>query len=411
MTKSTVYHLFDVFGVELEYMIVDRDSLNVLPVADRLLGIDGGDENEVRVGDLCWSNELVLHVVEFKTCGPEPSLDGLAKLFQQGVSEAIARLKPMNGCLMPTAMHPWMDPLKETVLWPHGNREIYEAFDRIFGCKGHGWSNLQSAHLNLPFHGDDEFGRLHAAIRVLLPILPALSASSPFVDGKASRLLDNRLDVYRTNCRRIPSVTGKVIPEPVFTCDDYQERILKPMYTDIAPFDPDGTLQDEWLNARGAIARFERDTIEIRVLDVQECPEADLAIITLVVETLKALCSELWSSFDKQKAWSVERLESIFLNVVACGGDAMIDDNDYLALFGHEGPSCSASELWRLVLSDLRGRTSALDASEEALRLIIDKGCLAKRVLAQLPDRSPASIYALYRKLCVGLEHGAMLRS
>ena len=50
------------------------------------------------------------------------------------------------------------------------------------------------------------------------------------------------------------------------------------MYDDIAPLDPDAVLQHEWLNARGAIARFDRNTIELRVLDVQECPRADLAI-------------------------------------------------------------------------------------------------------------------------------------
>jgi hypothetical protein len=31
-------------------------------------------------------------------------------------------------------------------------------------------------------------------------------------------------------------------------------------------------LRHEWVNARGAIARFDRSAIEIRVLDVAECP-------------------------------------------------------------------------------------------------------------------------------------------
>ena len=43
---------------------------------------------------------------------------------------------------------------------------IYDTFDRIFSCKGHGWANLQSMQINLPFRGDEEFARLHAAIRV-----------------------------------------------------------------------------------------------------------------------------------------------------------------------------------------------------------------------------------------------------
>ena len=38
MNKNTTsLHLFQAFGVELEYMIVDRDTLNVKPIADELL--------------------------------------------------------------------------------------------------------------------------------------------------------------------------------------------------------------------------------------------------------------------------------------------------------------------------------------------------------------------------------------
>ena len=81
--------------------------------------------------------------------------------------------------LLPTAMHPWMDPHTETLLWPHGNRDIYHTYNRIFNCQGHGWSNLQSVHVNLAFKGDEEFGRLHGAIRLLLPLLPALAITSP----------------------------------------------------------------------------------------------------------------------------------------------------------------------------------------------------------------------------------------
>src|SRR5690606_3311880 len=102
-----------------------------------------------------------------------------------------AHLAPLGGRLMPSAMHPWMDPLTQTRLWPHENSPVYEAFNRIFGCQGHGWSNLQSMHINLPFEGDEEFGRLHAGIRLILPILPALAASSPFVEGRATGLMDN----------------------------------------------------------------------------------------------------------------------------------------------------------------------------------------------------------------------------
>lgn len=34
---SAPYHLFDGFGIELEYMIVDKETLQVKPIADNLL--------------------------------------------------------------------------------------------------------------------------------------------------------------------------------------------------------------------------------------------------------------------------------------------------------------------------------------------------------------------------------------
>ncbi|HOW19319.1 MAG TPA: glutamate-cysteine ligase family protein, partial [Phycisphaerae bacterium] len=346
MNDSSPLHLFRGVGIELEYMIVARDTLDVLPVADKVLRTAGssaplytgrpagaGDEEpgsggrvpeaggdtpamndraaspqrqagdsipppafrdpgsrspdpdapgeypcEVELGDLCWSNELVLHVIELKTNGPATSLDRLSKTFHRDVTRINDILAPMGGCLMSSAAHPWMNPDLDTKLWPHDYGEIYRAFDKIFGCRGHGWSNLQSMHINLPFADDAEFARLHAAIRLVLPIIPALAASSPIIDGRLTGLLDSRLAFYRTNCRRIPSVTGCVIPEAVFTQRDYEEQILQRIYRDIAPHDPDETLRDEWVNARGAIARFCRNTIEIRVIDMQECPSADVAI-------------------------------------------------------------------------------------------------------------------------------------
>ena len=66
------------------------------------------------------------------------------------------------------------------------------------------------------------------------------------------------------------------------------------MFADIAPYDPAGVLQHEFLNSRGAIARFDRSAIEIRVLDVQECPQADTAIAALMAAVLEKPCRERW---------------------------------------------------------------------------------------------------------------------
>ncbi len=404
--------LFERFGVELEYMLVDRTALDVRPVADRVLAaVAGAIASEIQVGELNWSNELVLHVIELKTGAPAAALSGLAALFQRDVQRINGLLDPLGARLMPGGMHPWMDPATQTRLWPHEYSPVYAAFDRIFNCAGHGWSNLQAIHLNLPFADDDEFGRLHAAIRLVLPILPALAASSPIVDGQPTGVADTRLEVYRSNARRVPEVTGQVIPEPVFTRADYEEQILQPIYHALAPHDPESVLREEWANARGAIARFTRNTIEIRVLDMQECPAADLAILMLVVAVLRALVEERWCKLRQQQSWPVGPLAQILHGCMRDGDQAVIRDVAYLKMFGIEQQRCTARMIWRYLFGELFSpRQRKHDPELAPLHVILRSGCLARRILAAAganPDRERlASVYSM---LCDCLAEGRPL--
>lgn len=399
--------LFQGYGVELEYMIVDRQTLAVLPLADRLLRDDRGEVvNEVEHGLLNWSNELVLHVIELKTNGPVSAWDGLAGEFTRQCREINRRLSPYHGLLMPSAMHPWMDPDIETRIWSYGDQTIYATYDRIFGCRGHGWSNLQSAHLNLPFANDEEFGRLHAAIRLVLPLLPAVAASSPVINGRMTGLLDNRIDAYRLNQIKIPSITGQIIPEAVFTQKSYEEALLNKLYQDIASYDPEGILQMEWLNSRGAIARFERNTIEIRLLDVQETPYADVAIMALLVETIRKLVTETHKSWLEQQMWPETTLADILFKVLREGRSATIDNPLYLEMFGVQASHLSVRELWSHLID------SSENLSKEHVRVLSTinrEGPLARRLVNALgddPDRD--QLAAVYRELCDCLEEGRL---
>lgn len=405
--------LFAAHGVELEYMIVDRESLAVRSIADELLHrAAGGDAyvSDVEHGEITWSNELVAHVIELKTTGPATDLAPLTRLFDREVRDINARLERLGARLMPTAMHPWMLP-GETRVWPHDCAEIYAAFDRIFGCQGHGWSNLQSVHLNLPFDGDAQFARLHAAIRLLLPILPALAASSPLVEGRRTGWLDSRLDVYRGNSARIASIAGRIIPEPVFDQAAYDRDIFAPMYADIAPHDPDELLRDEFLNARGAIARFSRGTIEIRVLDVQECPRADLAIVAAVTAVLQALVAETWTSLREQQAWPVEPLAEILWSASRDADAARIDRPVYLRALGMTAKEATAGEVWRHLLDVAADRLGpAANDYRESWEVFKRHGPLARRIDRRLPagQLGRDALAKIYRDLCECLAAGEM---
>lgn len=400
--------LFQAFGVEVEYMIVHESSLDVAPIADQLLRDEQGNPSEeVERDDIAWSNELALHVVELKTNGPVESLDGLAQRFQDNVHDINQQLSGIGARLMPSAMHPWMRPNVEMKLWPHGYNEVYEAFNVIFNCSGHGWANLQSCHLNLPFSNDEEFGRLHAAIRLLLPILPALTASSPVCERQITPHLDHRLETYRHNAMRIPQVAGVVIPENFFTEEDYRQHILEPIYQTMAPLDMAGVLRHEWVNSRGAIARFMRNTIEIRVMDVQEHPAADVAICQLVANVAKALTEETWSKFADQKKAETLRLRDIFLNVIDNADETMIIDPDYLHYFGWNQGICTAGDLWRSLAERFPLEQQPL---ADAMDVILNEGPLARRIVTALKGDVEQQLPIVYRHLCDCLQEGHSFR-
>lgn len=416
MNEPSRLSLFSGYGVELEYMIVDADSLDVRPITDQLMQAVAGEiTGELERGPITWSNELVAHVVELKVTEPAHDYSGLAEAFQNDVRVINANLAPLGARLMPGGMHPWMDPLRETKLWSHEYNEVYEAFDRIFGCQGHGWSNLQSVHLNLPFASDEEFARLHAAVRLVLPILPALTASSPVFDGKLTGVLDNRLEVYRTNSRKIPSITGRVIPEPVFSEPEYHTQIFAKLFADIAPHDPDGILQHEWLNARGAIARFSRGTIEIRVMDIQECPLVDVSICAIVSALLKALAEERFGTLAEQQSFAVAPLEKILLAAIHDADEALIDDPPYLRLFGFSDSRGSIGDLWRHLRETLRSE-GLLDSQWDApLDVLLSQGPLARRIQKALTLERSGTIaherlLLVYRQLCECLEEGTIFK-
>ncbi len=386
MNLSKPLGLFEATGIEIEYMVVDRASLDVRPIVDELLRDESGEvQSEVERDEMAWSNELAMHVVELKTNGPTTDLAGAAELFQREVGQINRRLAGLGAMLMSGAAHPWMDPARELEIWPHEYDEIYRTYDRIFGCRSHGWANLQSMHVNLPFADDREFARLHAAIRFVLPIMPALAASSPVLAGRSTKALDSRLEVYRNNAGRFPSIAGEVVPEAVFTRASYEREILEKIYLDLAAEDPEGILRYEWVNSRGCIARFDRMAIEIRVLDVQECPAADLALAIGIVAVLRRLVESDALLSPELRSWPTARLVAILDDVIRAGDRALIADRDYLRLLGfREHGGVTALDLWARLIEDADGWSGLGSTCERALRVILNEGCLSRRLLERI---------------------------
>jgi carboxylate-amine ligase len=401
MTQPTRIHLFQGYGIELEYMLVDKETLAIKSIADEVLKHElGSYGSDFENGMVTWSNELVLHVIELKSTRPEDNFNALENAFVDDVRRINAILYKWNAMLMPTAAHPFMNPLTDTKLWPHDSNEVYDLYDKIFNTKGHGWSNLQSTHLNLPFYDDEEFAKLHAAVRLILPILPALCASSPILDGKLTGTLDTRLSYYKTNQSKITSITGRVIPEAIFSKRNYLNQVYEKIKTDIAPYDTKNILNPIWVNSRGAIPRFDRGSIEIRLMDIQECPTADMAIIELVIETLTALTNNKFIDFEEQMKYKTEGLVQVYERVLTTGLFTEIDAPEYLKVFGLTA-TCTVRELWQIIIDKLvAAGNTALEKWKPELSVILKEGSLSERIIKALDnDHSPEAITKTYRQL------------
>lgn len=391
------FPLFSVMGIEIEYMLVDSETLDVRPESDIILqALAGKLCNEVELGDIAVSNELVMHVLELKNNGPKAPDAPIASHFQQSIEALQPLLTRHNLQLLPSGAHPWMNPARETKRWPHGNRDVYYQFDRIFDCQGHGWSNLQSMHINLPFANDNEFNQLHNAARLILPLLPAIAASTPFLDGKFTGMLDSRLDFYEKNQQRIPSICGGVIPEFISSEREYKDKILTPMYRDISALDPEGILQHEWLNSRGVMAKFDYNALEIRIIDTQECVNADIALAKAVFAILQHWQQQ--SPYYLDKPCDSLRLKALYDRTRVNGFDVAVHDRELMRQWQLNKPATTCRQIWSQLIEQV---SSNLDTgSQVALEYLLSQGNLGERLLRACGnDYSKTTLSRVYRQL------------
>jgi hypothetical protein len=138
--------------------------------------------------------------------------------------------------------------------------------------------------------------------------------------------------------------------------------------------------------------------VEIRVIDTQECPRADLAVAALVVGVLKALVAERWRGLEELGALEVADLERVFLASVSRGDEAVLDDRAYLAALGLGVERATLKDVWRHLFESCMDHGSALAPTA---RSIVEGGPLARRILAALGPRfSPARLHEVYGRLC-----------
>ncbi|XHH08222.1 MAG: glutamate-cysteine ligase family protein [Candidatus Bathyarchaeia archaeon] len=283
------YKPLEVLGPEHEYSIVNQ-NLQALPISDKIIKqYCGKIVNFIELPKFTFGKELQLHVMEIKANTPFHSPLDFEETMQNAVSTLNRILHRHGACLLGTGMHPLLN-LEETSIWPHYHRKIYQEYAKIFNLKQHGWLNIQSFHLNLPFQTEADAVKMHNHLANMCAYLPAVAASSPIFEGKEGTNVDNRLSFYRVNQREVPSVTGGVIPEYITSLKQYKHDVIEQYSNDLAAVGASKILlHREWVNSRGVIFRFDRSALEVRVMDEQECVKSDVALACFVRAALRGL--------------------------------------------------------------------------------------------------------------------------
>ena len=279
----------EVLGPEHEFSLVDPE-LKVMPITDKIIkDYCGKIINFVELPSFTFGKELQLHVMEVKANFPFRSPVQVEETMQNAVSTLNQIVKKHGANLLGTGMHPLMK-LGDTGIWPHYHKKIYEEFGKFFNLNQHGWLNIQSFHLNLPYQTETNGIQIHNQLANLAAYLPAIAASSPIYEGKIGHDIDTRLQFYKINQKEILAITGDVIPEYVTSFSQYRHDIIERYSKDLVKAGASKTLlHQEWVNSRGVIFRFDRRALEVRVMDEQECIKSDVALSCFVRAALRGL--------------------------------------------------------------------------------------------------------------------------
>ena len=209
-------------GTEHEFSINDP-QFNPLPVSDTILKtICGRYESEILFGDVKLGKELQKTVLEMV---PRTHADTIAVLEEQ-LMRGIRKFSQVfrdRYQLLGLGMHPTLT-LDQTAVWDHDEGEYYEAYDRLFNIRQHGWLNIQALQVNLSYSGEKDLVLHYNRLRSLLPYLIAVTAASPIVEGKSTGTADNRLLYYRENQKEIPLICNRIIPEKIGSVQDYRRE-------------------------------------------------------------------------------------------------------------------------------------------------------------------------------------------
>jgi carboxylate-amine ligase len=246
-------------GLEEEFALLDPSSLGLTQRFEELR--DAARADRLLADSI--AGELISSEIEIRS-GRCPDL-GSAFVAQRGRRRRLFALAAEHGvALGATGTHPWSDYREQQIIDTEHYRRVEE------GLKYVAWrNNTFSLHVHVGVRGAERAVLVCDRLRPVLPLLLAISANSPFLDGRDSGLHSARSQIFTKSFPRcgVPDAFGGWAAFAQYIDFLVSTRSIVE-YTQV------------WWSVR---PHFSFGTVEVRICDAQMTAQESEALAGLIV--------------------------------------------------------------------------------------------------------------------------------
>jgi carboxylate-amine ligase len=291
-------------GLEEEFAILDPATLDLVPRFEELR--DAAPALDPALAESI-SGELISSEIEIRSGRGEDLADAIAR--QRDLRRRLFDLAGRHGVLLgATGTHPWADYREQPNIDTEHYRRVVDGLQYVARR-----NNTFSVHVHVGVRDADRAVRTCDRLRPVLPLLLAVSANSPYVDGLDSGLHSARSQIFTKSFPRcgIPDAYGSWAEYRDYI-DVLQRTRSIVEYTQI------------WWSVR---PHFSFGTVEVRICDAQSTAQEAEALASLCV----ACVAQAARDHDERKPFTDpprRMVEENFWRAIRYGMDGELLDLD-----------------------------------------------------------------------------------
>jgi carboxylate-amine ligase len=271
-------------GIEEEFAILDPGTLDMVPRYEELRIL--ADQDPVLAASV--AGELISSEIEI-TSGRGEDLRAAVDAQREHRRRLFALAADQGAALGATGTHPWADYRKQQII----NTDHYHRV--ADGLRYVAWrNNTFSLHLHVGIRGADRAVQVCDRLRPVLPQLLAISANSPFLDGRDSGLHSARTQTFTRSFPRCG------VPDTFGTWRSFAQYIQFLIDTrSIVEY------TQVWWSVRPHLSF---GTVEVRICDIQLTAGESEALSTLILACVAQAARDVdaGTPFQDQPARMIE---------------------------------------------------------------------------------------------------------